>query len=84
MRGHGKSDGPVVPAKAPNKPALAGAGAVEEGAWAGATRSAKRVPDTEPGKARRVRWIACAESQAGTRMCGALVHHVDVDRLRAA
>jgi len=30
MNGHGKSDRPVVPAKPPNKPAQAGAEAVEE------------------------------------------------------
>ena len=50
------------------------------------TRPAKRVPDSVPGKARsselgRVRRVAATDKEARFT---ALLHHVDVDRLRAA
>jgi hypothetical protein len=61
MNGGGKSDSPVVPAKPPNKPAQAGAEAVEEGGYRRGTRPAKRAPDTVLGKARQARWTVCAK-----------------------
>ena len=61
MNGHGKSDMPVVPAKRPNNAGVVPAAeAVEERGMTRGTRTAKRVPDTEPGQARQVRWIVCA------------------------
>ena len=71
MNDHGKSDGPVVPAKPPNKPAvMAGAEAVEgRGPAKGNTAS-----ETRPGRSAglgvssdldRVRQVA-----RRTRMCG--------------
>jgi hypothetical protein len=48
MHGHGKSDGLVVPAKLPNKTALADAEVVEGRRPAEGTWPAKRAPDAEP------------------------------------
>ena len=80
-----KSDRPVLPAKLPNKPGERPRRWWREGACARGTRPAKRAPDTEPGKARQVRLVACAESQSRTRSTvHRALHHVDVDRLRAA
>jgi len=57
MNERGKSDSPVVPAKPPNKTSVAEV--VEERGWPRGTRPANRVPDTEPGQTRHMRWIVC-------------------------
>ena len=46
----------------------------------------KRAPDTVPGQARRVSWVVCGRVAATDKEARftALLHHVDVDRLRAA
>ena len=87
MNGHGKSDGPVVPAKQPNKPAVvAGAEAVEgRGPAKGNTAS-----ETRPGRSAgmgvssdldRVRQVARKDKDVRFT---ALLHHVSIDRLREA
>jgi len=87
MNDHGKSDGPVVPAKQPNKPAVvAGAEAVEgRGPAKGNTAS-----ETRPGRSAglgvssdldRVRQVAREDKDVRFT---ALLHHVTVDRLREA
>ena len=86
MHDHGKSDGPVVPAKPPNKPASAVAEAVEErglpeGNAASKTRPGHRAGQGAPSALDRVRRIAAEDKDARFT---ALLHHVDVDRLRAA
>ena len=48
MHEHGKSDGPVVPAKLPNNAALAVAEVVEGRGRPRETWPAKRAPDAEP------------------------------------
>ena len=50
------------------------------------TRLAKRAPDSVPGKARSVSLVAYAGWQQTDKEARftALLHHVDVDRLRAA
>ena len=84
MNDHGKSDGPVVPAKQPNKPAVvAGAEAVEgRGPATGNTAS-----ETRPGRSAglgvssdldRVRQVARKDKEVRFT---ALLHHVTVDRL---
>jgi len=86
MHDHGKSDGPVVPAKPPNKPGHPGAEAVEErglpkGNAAGKTRPGRRAGQGAPSELDRVRRIARKDKDAKFT---ALLHHVDVERLRAA
>ena len=86
MHEHGKSDGPVVPAKPPNKPARAGAEVVEgrgpaEGNTAGKTRSGRSAGNSVPSALDRVREVAQKDRDAKFT---ALLHHVDVERLRAA
>jgi RNA-directed DNA polymerase len=86
MNDRGKSDGPVVPAKPPNKPASAGAEAVEgRGPAEGNTASESR-----PGRSAglgvsrdldRVRQLARKDKEVRFT---ALLHHVSVDRLREA
>ncbi len=87
MNDHGKSDGPVVPAKPLNKPAvMAGAEAVEgRGPAEGNTGSESR-----PGRSAgmgvssdldRVRQLARQDKEVRFT---ALLHHVTVDRLREA
>ena len=68
MNGHGQSDRFVVPANPPNKAVAAEAG--EERERTKGNAASKRVPDTEPGTARRVRWTACAKQHEGTRRHG--------------
>jgi RNA-directed DNA polymerase len=86
MHDHGKSDDLVVPAKLPNKPAVAGAEVVE------GRGSAKRntISQTRSGRSAglgvssdldRVRRVA---REDGKVRFTALLHHVSVDRLRAA
>ena len=81
-----KSDSPVVPAKLPNKPAQAGAEVVEErglpeGNTASETRPGHRAGPGAPNGLDRVRRAALKDKDAKFT---ALLHHVDVDRLRAA
>ena len=86
MHDHGKSDSPIVPASPSNKPALAGAEVVEgrglpEGNAASKTRPGRSAGHDAPNALDRVRRIA--EKDKDARFT-ALLHHVDVDRLRAA
>src|SRR5215207_194845 len=86
MHGHGKSDRPGVPATPPNKPALAGAEAVEgrgpgKGNAASKTRPGHRAGVSAPSALARVRQVARQDRDVRFT---ALLHHVDVDRLRAA
>jgi RNA-directed DNA polymerase len=81
-----KSDRPVVPAKLPNKPASAGAEAVEERGLAEGNADSKTRPGHSAGVSAtsaldRVRRVA--QKDKDVRFT-ALLHHVDVDRLRAA
>ncbi|MGH2833363.1 MAG: group II intron reverse transcriptase/maturase [Solirubrobacteraceae bacterium] len=86
MNDHGKSDSPVVPAKPPNKPVSSGAEVVEErglpkGNVASKTRPGRRAGQGVSSALDRVRRIAEKDKEARFT---ALLHHVDVDRLRAA
>ncbi|MGZ6652273.1 MAG: group II intron reverse transcriptase/maturase, partial [Solirubrobacteraceae bacterium] len=81
-----RSDRPVVPVKPPNNAAQAAAEVVEgrglrEGNAVGKTRPGLRAGVGGPSALDRVRRIA--EKDKGARFT-ALLHHVDVDRLRAA
>jgi len=86
MDDHGKSDGRVVPAKPSNK---AGKPAAEvaagrrpaEGNAAGKTRSGHSAGLSAPSALDRVRQVAQQDRDARFT---ALLHHVTVDRLRAA
>jgi RNA-directed DNA polymerase len=84
MNGHGKSDRPVVPANPPNK-----AVAAEVGEGRGRTKG-NTASKPRPGRSAgpgvshaldRVRQVAVTDGEARFT---ALLHHVDVDRLRAA
>ena len=86
MNGCGKSDGPVVPAKPTNKVAVATAEPVEgRGSTKRNTSSIARpghsAGQDAPSALDRVRQVAVRDKQARFT---ALLHHVDVDRLRAA
>ena len=86
MNEGGKSDGPVVPAKPPNKAAAAAAEAVEgrgsaKGNTASKTRPGHRAGPGAPSALDRVRQVARRDKEARFT---ALLHHVDVDRLRTA
>src|SRR5918996_6438375 len=86
MHGHGKSDRPVVPAKPPNNAGAPAAEAVEgrglgKGNAAGKTRPGHRAGVSAPSALDRVRRVARQDSDVRFT---ALLHHVDVDRLRAA
>ena len=81
-----KSDRPVVPTKLPNNPASAGAEAVEERGLAEGNADSKTRPGRSAGVSAtsaldRVRRVA--EKDKDVRFT-ALLHHVDVERLRAA
>src|ERR1039458_3764147 len=81
-----KSDRPVLPVKLPNNAAQAGAEVVEgrglgEGNAAGTTRPGHRAGVSVPSALDRVRRVA--QKDKDVRFT-ALLHHVDVDRLRAA
>ena len=85
MHDHGKSDGPVVPATPPNNAARAVAEAVEErgpakGNTASKTRPGHSAGVSAPSALDRVRRVAQQDKEARFT---ALLHHVDVDRLRA-
>ena len=86
MHDHGKSDGLVVPAKLPNNAELSAAEAVEErrpaeGNAAGKTRSGPSAGEGVPSALDRVRQKARTDKK---ERFTALLHHVDVDRLREA
>jgi group II intron reverse transcriptase/maturase len=82
----GKSDGPVVPAKPPNNTAGAVAEVVEErgsakGNTASSTHPGRSAGQDAPSGLERVREVARRDKEARFT---ALLHHVTVDRLRAA
>src|SRR5665811_795953 len=86
MNEGGKSDGPVVPAKPPNNAADAAAEVVEERGPAKENAASKTRPGHSAGPDAssaldRVRQVAERDKEARFT---ALLHHVDVDRLRAA
>lgn len=86
MNDHGKSDRPVVPAKPSNKAAQAVAETVEErglpeGNTASKTRSGLSAGQGVSSALDRVRRAAQKDKDARFT---ALLHHVDLDRLRAA
>jgi RNA-directed DNA polymerase len=86
MDDRGKSDRLVVPAKPPNKPAGAGAEVVEgrglpEGNTARETRPGPRAGEGVSSDLDRVRRVARKDKKVRFT---ALLHHVTVDRLRAA
>jgi RNA-directed DNA polymerase len=87
MNERGKSDGPVVPAKRPNKPAvMAGAEAVEgrgsaEGNTASETRPGRSAGLGVSSELDRVRQVAREDKNVRFT---ALLHHVIIDRLREA
>jgi len=86
MNGQGKSDGCVVPAKPPNNAVRAVAEAVEgrrptEGNTDRPTRSGRSAGSGVSSGLDRVREVAQRDKDARFT---ALLHHVDVDRLRAA
>ncbi len=86
MDDRGKSDGPVVPAKPPNKPGRPGAEVVEgrgpaEGNAASETRPGRSAGVSVSSELDRVRRVARRDKQARFT---ALLHHVTVGRLEAA
>jgi RNA-directed DNA polymerase len=86
MHDRGKSDSPVVPGKPPNNAAEAVAEAVEErglakGNTASDTRPGRRAGQGAPSELDRVRDAARRDRNARFT---ALLHHVDLDRLRVA
>jgi RNA-directed DNA polymerase len=86
MHCHGKSDRPVVPAKPPNNAGVPAAEVVEgrglgKGNAASKTRPGHRAGVSAPSALDRVRRVA---RQGKDVRFTALLHHVDVDRLRAA
>jgi RNA-directed DNA polymerase len=86
MYGRGQSDSPVVPEKPPNNAASVAAEAVEgrglgKGNAASETRPGHRAGMSAPSELDRVRRVAMKDKEARFT---ALLHHVSVDRLRAA
>lgn len=86
MNEHGKSDSPVVPAKPPNKAIGMAAEVVEErglakGNTASKTRPGHGAGPDAPSALDRVRQVAGKDKEARFT---ALLHHVDLDRLRVA
>ena len=87
MNDRGKSDGPVLPAKPPNKPAVvAGAEVVEgrgpaKGNTASETRPGRSAGQDVSSDLDRVRQVARGGKEVRFT---ALLHHVTVDRLREA
>ena len=86
MDERGKSDGPVVPAKPPNNTACAVAEVVEErgsakGNTASSTHPGRSAGQGAPSGLERVREVA--QRDKGARFT-ALLHHVTIERLRAA
>lgn len=86
MHDRGKSDDPVLPAKPPNNAQGGVAEAVEErgspkGNAASTTRSGRRAGQSAPSVLGRMRRVARKDRDVRFT---ALLHHVGVDRLRAA
>jgi hypothetical protein len=86
MDERGKSDGPVVPTKSPNKVAGAVAEVVEErgpakGNTTSSTHPGRSAGQGAPSGLERVREVARGDKEARFT---ALLHHVTLDRLRAA
>ncbi len=87
MNDRGKSDGPVVPVKLPNKPAVvAGAEVVEgrgsaKGSTAGQTRPGRSAGQGVSSELDRVRQMARRDKEVRFT---ALLHHVTIDCLREA
>ena len=86
MHDRGKSDDPVVPARPPNKAPVGVAEVVEgrgspEGNAASSTRSGLSAGQSAPSGLDRVRHVARTDKDVRFT---ALLHHVDVDRLRTA
>jgi len=86
MHDRGKSDDPVVPAKPSNNAQGGVAEAVEgrgspKGNAASTTRSGRSAGQSAPSGLVRVRQVARKDKDVRFT---ALLHHVDVDRLRAA
>jgi RNA-directed DNA polymerase len=86
MNERGKSDGPVIPAKLPNKAAVAVAEVVEgrgpaKGNTASKTPAGHRAGSEASSALDRVRDVARKDKEARFT---ALLHHVDLARLRAA
>jgi RNA-directed DNA polymerase len=86
MHDRGKSDDPVVPAKPPNNAPPGVAEVVEgrgspEGNAASSTRSGLSAGQSAPSELDRVRQVARRDKDVRFT---ALLHHVDVDRLRTA
>jgi group II intron reverse transcriptase/maturase len=84
MHGDGKSDSPVIPVKPPNK--AEAAEAVEERGLAKGNTDSKTCPGPRAGQGAssaldRVRQVAQRDKDARFT---ALLHHVDLDRLREA
>ena len=86
MHGRGESDRPVLPAKAPNKAGQPAAEALEERGLAKGNTGSETHPGLSAGTGvssglDRVRQAARRDKDARFT---ALLHHVDVDRLRSA
>jgi RNA-directed DNA polymerase len=86
MHDRGKSDGPVVPARLPNKPGVPGAEVVQgrglrEGSTASETRAGRGAGRGVSSDLDRVRRVARRDKDVRFT---ALLHHVTVDRLRDA
>jgi RNA-directed DNA polymerase len=86
MNDPGKSDMPVVPAKRPNNAGVPAAEAVEgrgmtKGNTDSKTRPGHRAGSGASNALDRVREVARRDKEARFT---ALLHHVDLDRLRAA
>jgi RNA-directed DNA polymerase len=84
MHERGKSDSPVVPASPPNKTLVAEVGeerGLAKGNTASKTRPGHRAGHGAPSALGRVR--QAARRDKGVRFT-ALLHHVSLDRLRAA
>ena len=84
MNGCGKSDGLVVPANPSNKASAAEVGEARgsaKGNTASKTRPGHRAGSGVPSVLDRVREVARGDKDARFT---ALLHHVDIDRLRAA
>src|SRR5512142_1918614 len=86
MHAREKSDRPVLPVRPSNKPGQPGAELVEgrgrrEGNVASKTRPGRSAGQGAPSALGRVRRLARKDKEARFT---ALLHHVDVDRLRAA
>src|SRR5258708_38451843 len=83
MNERGKSDGPVIPAKPPNKAARAAAEVVEErglaeGNAASTTHPGRSAGHDAPSGLDRVREVARRDKDARFT---ALLHHVSLERL---